>query len=204
MNREIVLASANAAKLRELEALLMPLGLRLVPQTALGIEAVPETGTTFLDNALLKARHAAGRARLPALADDSGLEVDALGGRPGVHSARFAGAGAGDAANVRRLLGELEGVAPEGRRARYQCVIALVRSSGDEAPLIARGTWEGHILEAPRGRGGFGYDPVFLPEGERRSAAELSPAEKNAVSHRARALGALVARLRTEGYIAPP
>jgi len=199
-----VLASGNAGKLRELKALLVPLGLTLVPQAALGIEAIPETATSFLGNALLKARHAAGGAQLPALADDSGLEVDALGGQPGVHSARFAGEGASDGANVRRLLAELEGVAPENRRARYQCVIALVRSATDEAPLIARGTWEGHILEAPRGEGGFGYDPVFLPESERRSAAELSPAEKNAVSHRAQALTALVARLRAQGYISPP
>jgi XTP/dITP diphosphohydrolase len=200
----VVLASGNTGKLRELEALLAPLAIELIAQGALGIGAPPETGATFLENALLKARHAARHARLPALADDSGLEVDALGGRPGVWSARFAHPGASDAENIRRLLAELEGVPLERRQARYQCVIVFLRSAQDEAPLIARGTWEGHIACAPRGSGGFGYDPVFVPAGERRSAAELSAAEKNAVSHRAQALAALVAMLGAGGYIATP
>jgi XTP/dITP diphosphohydrolase len=200
----VVLASANAGKLRELEALLAPLALEVVSQGALGIDSPPETGMTFLANALLKARHAARRAQLPALADDSGLEVDALGGRPGVWSARFAHAGASDAENLRQLLAELEGV-PEGRRqARYQCVIVLLRSARDPAPLIAHGTWEGHIARAPRGQSGFGYDPVFVPAAGRRTAAELSAEEKNTVSHRGQALSALVAMLGTAGYIAAP
>ena len=200
----IVLASGNEGKLRELAALLAPLAVTLLPQRALGIAAVPETGTTFLANALLKARHAAGHAALPALADDSGLEVDALGGRPGVHSARFAGASASDRDNLERLLTELAGVPAPRRAARYQCVIVLVRGAADPAPLIASGTWEGHIASAPRGAGGFGYDPVFVPAGEQRTAAELSAAEKNAVSHRAQGLRSLVAMLGEDGYIPHP
>ena len=200
----VVLASSNPGKLRELAALLAPLSLTLVPQGALGIPAVHETGATFLANALLKARHAAQGAQLPALADDSGLEVEALGGRPGVRSARFAGEGASDGDNLRHLLAELRDVPQPRRQARYQCVIVLVRSALDEQPLIARGSWEGHIASAPRGGGGFGYDPVFVPLGEGRSAAELDPAEKNAFSHRARALRALVAMLESASYISDP
>ena len=200
----VVLASGNAGKLRELATLIAPLDLELTPQEALGIAAAEETGASFLENALIKARHAARGAHLPALADDSGIEVDALGGRPGVWSARYAGAGANDEDNLRLLLEELEGVPEERRGARYQAVIVLVRGEADPRPLVARGTWEGHIARAPRGEGGFGYDPVFVPRGERRTAAELSAAQKNAVSHRAQALRALVAMLRTEGYIAAP
>ena len=199
-----VLASANPGKLREFAALLAPLAVALVPQAQLGVRPAAETGTTFLENALIKAHHAARHARLPALADDSGLEVDALGGRPGVWSARFAGEGASDEQNLRQLLAELDDV-PEGwRQARYQCVIVWVRSVGDQAPLVARGSWEGRIGHAPRGHGGFGYDPVFIPAGERRSAAELTPVEKNAVSHRGQALRALVAMLAAAGYIRTP
>ena len=200
----VVLASSNPGKLRELAALLAPLSLTLIPQGALGIAAVPESGATFLANALLKARHAAQCARLPALADDSGLEVDALDGRPGVRSARFAGEGASDGDNLRQLLAELRDVLPLLRQARYQCVIVLVGSAADAQPLIARGSWEGHIATAPRGGGGFGYDPVFVPAGEQRSAAELDSVEKNALSHRARALRALVAMLGSASYIPTP
>jgi XTP/dITP diphosphohydrolase len=200
----LVLASSNPGKLREFAALLAPLRVELLAQAALGIPAPPETGSSFLANAVLKARHAAARCGLPALADDSGLEVDALGGRPGVWSARFAGEGASDAANLQRLLLELEDVPDAARQARYQCIIACVRSPTDPAPLIASGTWEGRIARAPAGSGGFGYDPVFVPAGETRSAAELSPGEKNAVSHRAQALQALVAGLAREGYIPAP
>ena len=201
---QVVLASANAGKLRELTAVLAPLSLTLIPQTELGIAAVPETGETFLENALLKACHAAASARLPALADDSGIEVDALGGCPGVRSARFAHPGASDQENLERLLGELRAVPQASRGARYQCVIVLVRGADDARPLIARGSWEGRIATAPRGSGGFGYDPVFVPEGGVRTAAELDPAEKNAVSHRGRALRELIAMLRRDGYIAAP
>ena len=152
-----VLASANPGKLRELAALLAPFSLQLISQGDFGIHSTAETGTTFIENALLKAHHAARHAHLPALADDSGLEVDALGGRPGVWSARFAGEGASDEQNLRQLLAELEGV-PEGyRQGRYQSVIDWVRRVGDQAPLIAHGIWEGSIAQAPRGQGGFGY-----------------------------------------------
>jgi XTP/dITP diphosphohydrolase len=192
---KLVLASGNTGKLRELAQLLAPSGHELISQSSLGIEPIEETGTTFEANALAKARHAAGRAQLPALADDSGLEVDALGGRPGVYSARYAGAGASDDANSKKLLHELAGVPPARRTARYRCVIAFVRSAADAQPLLAAGVWEGRILEAPRGSGGFGYDPIFLPAGSERSAAELTAAEKDAVSHRGRALLQLRARL---------
>jgi XTP/dITP diphosphohydrolase len=202
----VVLASGNAGKLRELAALLAPLDLTLVPQAKLGVPTVAETGTTFLANALIKARHAATVTRLPALADDSGLEVDALGGRPGVRSARFAGAAASDQDNLEQLLRELKGVRDEQRAAHYQCVIVLVRSGADPEPLVAHGTWEGRIATSARGSGGFGYDPVFVPttaSQDGRSAAQLSPAEKNTVSHRGQALRALLAALAPPGVYFP-
>jgi XTP/dITP diphosphohydrolase len=199
-----VLASANPGKLREFAALLAPFALQPIPQAELGIRPAAETGTTFLENALLKARHAAHHVRLPALADDSGLEVEALGGRPGVWSARFAGEGASDEQNLRHLLAELHDVPDEFRQARYQCVIVFLRNAQDPTPLIAHGTWQGSIAHVPRGLGGFGYDPVFLPAGEQRSAAELSSTAKNAVSHRGQALRALVAMLDSGGYIRQP
>ncbi len=202
--KPVVLASSNAGKLRELAAVLAPLDLQLLPQAALGIPAPQETGTSFLDNALLKARHAAQGAGLPALADDSGLEVDALGGRPGVFSARFAGEGASDADNLALLLQQLAARPGPARSARYQCVIVFVRQADDPAPLICRGSWEGSIITAPRGSGGFGYDPVFLPAGLQHTAAELSAADKNLVSHRGQALRALIAMLRAPGYIPAP
>jgi len=168
----------------------------LTPQQELGIESPPETGETFLDNALLKARHAAARRGLPAIADDSGIEVDALEKAPGVRSARFAGEAAADEENLRKLLSEMRNVPKARRGARYRCVIAFVRSAADQDPVIAEGAWEGSIAAVPRGAGGFGYDPIFVPAGEERTAAELAPSEKNAVSHRARALHALIAQLR--------
>jgi XTP/dITP diphosphohydrolase len=191
-----LLASSNAGKLRELAAILAPLGYDLVTQSSLGIDTPPETGTTFTENALLKARHAARLSGLPAIADDSGIEVDALAGRPGVYSARYAGEGATDLANLQKMLDELRDVPAGQRTARYQCVIAFARSSDDPAPLIAQGTWEGHVLSAPRGSGGFGYDPIFQPAGLEVSAAELSAEEKNARSHRGEALRALARLLR--------
>lgn len=202
--KRAVLASANSGKLRELAALLAPAGLELLSQTALGIAPVAETGSTFLENALIKARHAAAAAQLPAIADDSGIEVDALGGRPGVWSARYAGEGASDAANLARLLEELEGVPEPRRSARYQCVVVWVRTADDPAPLTGTGTWRGQIALTPRGSGGFGYDPAFIPDGERRTAAELSAEEKNRVSHRAQALAKLVAALESAGVYSRP
>jgi XTP/dITP diphosphohydrolase len=192
----VVLASGNAGKLRELEALLAPLGFTVTPQSAFAIETPPETGTTFVENALLKARYAARLTGRPALADDSGIEVDALQGRPGVYSARYAGEGASDADNLQKMLAELTGVPPAKRTGRYQCVIVLVTNANDSAPVVAQGTWEGQIATEPRGSGGFGYDPIFLPAGFARTAAELSSAEKNAISHRGQALRALVAKLK--------
>lgn len=191
-----VLASSNAGKLRELAEILQPLGYELVAQSTLGIDTPPETGITFADNALLKARHASSLSSLPALADDSGIEVDALGGRPGIYSARYAGDGATDAANLQKVLEELRDVPESRRTARYQCVIAFVAMADDPAPLIAEGTWEGYVLTEPRGSGGFGYDPIFRPVGLDQTAAELSPAEKNARSHRGKALRALASLLR--------
>lgn len=196
--QRVVLASSNAGKLRELASLLAPLGLELVGQSALGVASPPETGKTFLDNALLKARHAATGTGLPAVSDDSGIEVDALGGRPGVYSARYAGEGASDADNLRKLLEELRDV-PEGkRRARYRCAIVFVRNAADAAPVLAEASWEGSIALQPRGSAGFGYDPVFVPAGQSRTAAEFAPEEKNQVSHRAKALRALIRKLGPE------
>jgi guanylate kinase len=210
-----VLASGNAGKLKELTAILEPLGLELLDQSALGIQSPPETGSTFLENALLKARYAAQVSGLPALADDSGIEVDALDGRPGVRSARFAGEGASDAENLRKLLAELHDVPMEFRQARYHCVIAFVRRHDDPQPIVAQGTWEGRIALAPRGTGGFGYDPIFLPASlpqsagqaptdAPRTAAELDPPAKNRVSHRAQALRAWVAAAREELELETP
>ncbi len=192
---EIVLASGNAGKLAELRGLLAGSGHVLRAQSDFGIADADETGLTFVENALLKARHASAATGLPALADDSGLCVDALGGAPGLYSARYGGVHGDDARNIARLLGELRGVADAARTARFHCVLALLRSADDPRPIIAEGSWEGRILREPRGNGGFGYDPVFLDPENALSAAELDPAIKNAISHRGRALAALKARL---------
>jgi XTP/dITP diphosphohydrolase len=190
--RRVVLATGNAGKQREFAALLASRDLEVVLQSRLGIESPEESGNTFEANALIKARHAARASGLPSLADDSGLEVDALDGRPGVWSARYAGAGASDAANNALLLQELGNVPPGNRHARYRCVIAWVADADDPAPLIAQGTWEGAIASKPAGEGGFGYDPLFIPEGLAITAAQMTPADKNAVSHRALALAQLL------------
>ena len=195
---KVVLASNNPGKLRELDAVLRPMGWEPVAQGSLGVPEAEETGVTFEANALLKARHAAACTGLAALADDSGIEVDALDGRPGVYSARYAGPQCDDEANNRLLLQELEGVPEERRGARYQCVIALVRGAEDPDPLIARGAWEGRILDAPRGCNGFGYDPLFYVPTHGCASAELSPEVKNAISHRGAALRALVEQLQAD------
>jgi XTP/dITP diphosphohydrolase len=197
----VVLASSNVGKLREISALLEPFGFELVPQSMLGILPAAETGATFLENASIKARHAARLAQLPAISDDSGIEVDALEGRPGVYSARFAGEHATDHDNIRKLLAELHGVHPEFRQARYHCVIVFVRDADDPDPIVAHGTWEGQIATEPRGWGGFGYDPIFIPAGMHSTAAELPPEQKNNVSHRAHALAALLAELRERDIV---
>jgi XTP/dITP diphosphohydrolase len=192
----VVLASGNSGKLRELASLFAPFGFDLVSQSTLGIETPAETGTTFAENALLKARHAAAITNLPALADDSGIEVDALGGRPGIYSARYAGEGASDQANLRKMLDEMRDIPVPQRTARYQCVIAFVTTATDGAPVLATGTWEGTLISEPKGLGGFGYDPIFVPRGFDRTAAELDPGEKNSLSHRGQALRALVTQLQ--------
>jgi XTP/dITP diphosphohydrolase len=192
----VVLASGNSGKLRELGSLLAPFGFDLVSQSTLGLQAPPETGTTFAENALLKARHAAAMTNLPALADDSGIEVDALGGRPGIYSARYAGEGASDQANLRKMLDEMREIPASQRTARYQCVIAFVTTATDSAPILATGTWEGTLISEPKGLGGFGYDPIFVPSGLDRTAAELGAGEKNSLSHRGQALRALVTELQ--------
>lgn len=184
----LVIASANPGKLRELAELLAQLPFALVGQAALGVAAAEETGATFAQNALLKARHAARSTGLAAIADDSGLEVDALGGAPGVRSARYAGEGASDEANNAKLIAALEGLTGSARRARYRCALVYVDGPADPSPVCAQGVWEGLILAAPRGARGFGYDPYFwLPELD-ATAAELEPAAKNRLSHRGKAL----------------
>lgn len=192
---EFVLASNNRGKVRELNQLLAPSGLRLIAQGELGVGEVAETGLTFVENAIIKARHAATETGLPALADDSGLEVDALRGEPGIHSARFAGPGATDADNNAKLLELLREVPEAERSARFQCVLVWLRHAKDPTPLICQGTWEGRILDAPRGDRGFGYDPLFFVPGCGCTSAELDPETKNRLSHRGQALAQLLQRL---------
>lgn len=190
----VVLASGNAGKLGEFADMLTDAGIELVPQSDFAVSPPPEAAVTFVENALAKARHAAGETGIAAIADDSGLEVDALGGAPGVHSARFAGAHGGDRENTARVLGELDGVPAEERTARYRAVLVYLRAPDDPAPIVAEGTWEGRIAATPRGDGGFGYDPLFeLADG--RTAAELPAEEKNLLSHRGKALAELRRRL---------
>jgi XTP/dITP diphosphohydrolase len=194
---KLVLASNNAKKLAELQALFAPLGIALVNQGALGIAEAEEPFDTFIENALTKARHAARASGLPALADDSGLSVEALGGAPGVRSARYAldaGGEKSDAANNAHLLQQLTGVAD--RRARFVCALVAVRSADDPEPLVALGRWSGEILAAPSGEGGFGYDPLMFIPAAGRAVAQLSAAEKNAASHRALAAADLIAQFR--------
>ena len=191
----LVLASANPGKLRELAAMLADFGYRLRAQSEFGVEPVPETGTTFVENAIIKARHAAAETGLPALADDSGIEVDALYGAPGVHSARFAGADAGDDANNALLVEKMRGVPAERRGARYRAVIVLMCHAADPSPLICEGSWEGIIQLEPRGEGGFGYDPYFYLPDLGCTSAELSAGEKNRLSHRGQAITELLRRL---------
>jgi XTP/dITP diphosphohydrolase len=191
----LVLASGNEGKLREFRRLLAPLGIEVMPQAELGIPEAPEPHVTFIENALAKARHASAHARLPALADDSGVCVRALGGAPGVQSARYAGEPKSDARNNARLIAELKDVAD--RRAHYVCLLVLVRHAEDPEPVIAEGAWHGRIIDAPRGEGGFGYDPHFLDEASGLTGAELPLAQKNAISHRGKAMRALLERLRS-------
>ena len=192
----LVLASGNQKKLGEMRAILEPLTLKVVPQSDFQVPEAEETGLTFVENAILKARNAAAHTGLPAIADDSGLEVDALNGAPGIYSARFSGADASDAKNNALLIDMLGDLPDVPRTARYQAVLVLMRHPDDPTPLICQGTWEGEILLAPRGNGGFGYDPHFLIPELGVTAAEMEPAEKNRISHRGRALKALMDALR--------
>jgi len=191
----LVLASGNPGKLREMEQLLGPLGFRLRPQSDWQVPEAVEDGLTFLENALLKARHAARLTGLAAVADDSGLVVPALGGQPGVHSARYSHDPVGDAANNAKLLRALEGLEGDQRQACFHCTVVLLRSPSDPAPLVASADWWGSILHEPRGTGGFGYDPLFLVPDLGRSSAELPPATKNRISHRGQAIRALAEAL---------
>src|SRR5688572_16148473 len=203
--KELVVASGNPGKIREFEQMLAPLGFEIVPQGRLGIAEAAEPHSTFVENALAKARHASHLSGMPAFADDSGICVSALGGEPGVHSARYAGFGNGggtnaraaqDLRNNRKLIAALANTAD--RRAHYYCIIVLLRHAADPEPLIAEGRWHGEVVDEPRGTGGFGYDVHFYVPALGRTAAELAPEEKNAVSHRGVALKHLVARLLEE------
>lgn len=197
--QRVVFASANQGKIRELEALLDPLGFSVVAQGEFNITSVEETAPTFVENALLKAREATLKSSLPAIADDSGLEVDFLKGAPGLYSARYAamhGQGSGDVANYEYLLDQLRDVPDEHRGARFRSVVVYLRHADDPSPLIAEGTWEGHILKAPEGGGGFGYDPVFCNHDTMTAASLLEKDVKNALSHRGKAVAMLVERLK--------
>ena len=196
---KIVLASNNPGKVREIGQILAGLQLEVLPQSTFNVEEVEETGLSFVENAILKARHAAAKSGLPAIADDSGLEVDALKGAPGIYSARYAGPGATDAQNLQKLLGELEGVPEAQRTARFQCLMVYLRHALDPTPLICQGTWEGRITLEPRGESGFGYDPVFFVPSHNCTSAELAPDVKNQLSHRGQALRMLVTALKQAG-----
>jgi XTP/dITP diphosphohydrolase len=194
--RKIVLATGNPGKVREFNAVLTGLEVEIVPQSAFAVPEVEETGLSFVENALLKARNAAQHTGLPALADDSGLVVDALEGAPGIYSARYAGPEADDRANIAKLLAELGETPAEWRGARFHCALALLRHAADPMPLICQASWEGLITFEPYGDGGFGYDPVFLVPSEAQTAAELDPAVKNRLSHRGQALAQLAQALK--------
>lgn len=188
MINKIVLASGNRGKLKEFSAILAPLNIDVMPQSDFAVTDAEETGLSFVENAIIKARHAARVTGLPALADDSGLEVDVLNGAPGIYSARYAGAGCGDDENNRKLLQALEGVPQAQRTARFQCLLVFMRHAEDPTPLICQGSWEGLILEAPRGHNGFGYDPLFFIPELNCSSAELTPEQKQQHSHRGKAV----------------
>jgi len=192
--RSIVLASGNTGKLRELGRILAPLGVQLKPQSEFGAPDVEENGLSFVENAIIKARAAARHTGLPAIADDSGLEVDHLNGAPGIHSARFSGAG--DEANNTKLLAALADLPEQQRTARFQCVLVYMRHGMDPTPLVCQASWEGRILSAPQGDQGFGYDPLFYVPGYRCSAAQLAPGVKDRISHRARASALLLEAMR--------
>jgi XTP/dITP diphosphohydrolase len=194
---KIVLATNTPGKVREINEMLAGYDLSVVSQSAFNVPDIEETGLTFVENALLKARNACMHTGFPAIADDSGLEVDALKGAPGIYSARYAGQGATDEANLQQLLDDLREIPQSGRTARFQCLMVYLRHPHDPTPRIFQGTWEGRVLDAPRGENGFGYDPVFFVPTHNCASAELEPDIKNSLSHRGQALRALVAALKS-------
>lgn len=194
--KKIVLASNNPGKVREFNQLLAGAGFEVISQSQFKVPEVEETGLTFVENAIIKARHAAYHTGLSALADDSGIEVDALQGAPGIYSARYAGKGAGDAANLQKLLADLHNSGSQDRAARFQCLLVYMRHANDPTPLICQGTWEGTIIDTPRGNNGFGYDPIFFVQSEGCTSAELSAERKNTLSHRRQALDCLLHKLK--------
>ncbi len=199
--KKVVLASGNAGKVREINKLLSVYDFEVLPQTNFNVPEAIEDGLSFVENAIIKARHAAKLTGLPAIADDSGIEVDALNHAPGIYSARYSGEGANDKRNNEKMLKELEGVSEADRSARYQCVMVFMRDGNDPMPIIGQGSLEGRILTSPVGEGGFGYDPIFHLPGHKCSAAELTLEEKNIISHRAKALNALLVQLKQAGII---
>ncbi|MCA1896288.1 MULTISPECIES: RdgB/HAM1 family non-canonical purine NTP pyrophosphatase [Shewanella] len=198
--QQIVLASGNKGKLAEFEQMLAVYGVEVLPQNQFNVTEVAETGTTFVENAIIKARHAAQITGLAAIADDSGLEVDLLQGAPGIYSARYAGENAKDQDNVLKLLETLKDQ-PAPRRARFQCVLVYMRHAKDPTPIICQASWEGHIGFEQKGENGHGYDPIFIPEQHTCSAAEMSSDEKNALSHRGKALTQLLAAMKAQGIL---
>lgn len=198
MKQKWVLATGNQGKVKEMSELLNSFSIEVLPQSQFNVPDVPETGTTFVENAIIKARHAAKLTGLPAIADDSGLEVDFLNGEPGIYSARFAGETATDQDNIDKLLNKLEGIMPEQRKARFQCVLVYMRHELDPTPIICQGTWEGSITENQDGTNGFGYDPVFWVESEQSTSAQLSKQRKSELSHRGKALTQLVKLLKQQ------
>ena len=197
MTKTLVLATGNPGKVNELANMLSPLNINVLPQSDFNVGEVAETGTTFVENAIIKARHAAKITGMPAIADDSGLEVDGLNGAPGVYSARFAGESASDQDNIDKLLNELAD--NPNRKARFWCVLVLMRHADDPTPLICSASWEGEITQTQNGEGGFGYDPVLFVKEQNCTSAELTKAQKNAVSHRGQALKKLLLELQSKG-----
>ncbi len=204
MSQRIVLATGNRGKVEEMQAILAPFGLEVVPQSAFDVPEAEETGLTFVENAIIKARNAAAHTGLPAIADDSGLEVDFLNGAPGIYSSRFAGITANSSDNVTKLLADMKEVPDSERNARFQCLMVFIRHDRDPTPIICQGTWEGTILHASQGDGGFGYDPVFYVPTHHCASAELSADVKNQLSHRGQALRQLAEVLKNNVGWAPP
>ncbi len=196
MNNTIVLATGNKHKVKEINDILQTINLTVVPQSQFNVTEAPETGTTFVENAIIKARNAAAQTGLPALADDSGIEVDALNGEPGVYSSRYSGENATDKSNLDKLINNIKDVAPEKRTARYWCVMVYMKHAKDPTPIICQASWEGKLITDKRGENGFGYDPIFFIEDKGSTAAEISLEEKNSMSHRAKALKLLLEKLK--------